>query len=85
MNAWKEALVTTLCFVVLLAVLGYCTACKHPQTEPAVIEARAKNAIDLAAYGQALAECRLSAKDAGAIAVYDACEKAADAKYGVKP
>lgn len=44
--------------------------------------ARAKNAVDLAGYTQALDDCREEGKLAKSWEVYSACAKAADRKYG---
>lgn len=81
----REVIAVVVGFVALVCALHLCTGCRSAQTEPAVIETRAKNAILLEEYGRALAACRALGKDAGSLDVYESCAKAADEKYGVKP
>ena len=44
---------------------------------------RARNAIDLADYEKALDTCRAEGRETKSYAVYEACAKEADRKYGL--
>jgi hypothetical protein len=65
-------------------LLGHLCGCSSPQAEPAIVEKRAANAVDLVQYNVDLAECRAVGRDAG-YGAYEACAKRADKRAGVTP
>lgn len=65
---------------VLALALGYCAmGCDSAATQAQ----RAKNAIDVKAYDDALADCRKEGRETQSWSVYDRCAKEADIRYGV--
>lgn len=62
----------------LMTLILLCAVVSCSPTE----SARAKNAVDLAGYTKALDDCRGEGKAAGSYAVYEACAKAADRRFG---
>ncbi len=77
----------TLAMALFLFALGMLTTRCEPNQlpEPGIVEKRARNAIDFAAYDRELAGCQEVGRDAGAYAAYEACASSVDRKYGVKP
>ena len=80
----KQAFAVGLFLFALGCLVGHGLGCGPSQVEPTVVETRAKNALDADLYRRELADCRALGKDAGSLAVYETCAKAADTKHGVK-
>jgi len=74
--AVRQALATVLALYALLFVVGRCTGCALFERAPA--------AVTVAEYTHALGECRDEGKDAGSYAVYEACAREADLRFGLK-
>lgn len=75
-RSWRNA-VGILAALAFCAVLARCvSACDRSAS------ARAKLAIDSAAYTKALDDCIALGKDAGSFDVYDACAQRADQRFG---
>jgi hypothetical protein len=75
-----SAVCTIVFFGAVLFMLGQCTlACDSAATQAQ----RAKNALDVKAYDDALSECRKEGREMQSWSVYERCAKEADIRYGV--
>jgi uncharacterized protein (DUF305 family) len=69
----------------MLACVGFIAIAHHAcGCDSAATQAqRAKNALDVKAYDDALSECRKEGREMQSWSVYERCAKEADIRYGV--